>query len=380
MHRQYARRKYGAALIVFATGVAAIGYQFGTRDTHSPQTPPPVPAAPEASSAGGEAELSSALLAAEAAGTDAECVAAANRLHDIGCEAHYGGVGRGSIALAALDTAGRLYDRVKTPPVDKQVSALATYAEALLIQGRAPEARGAFIRALAVAKERGSKALLADTAFQYADFLVTAGEYRDARRHLNLSLTASDPADRHRVGRCEWMLGVADSDQGAYDGAERHLTRAERLLTETNDPDTRAAVWGNLGDVRLRRGDNAGADAFYRRGLAYWQGKGQKFWAGVFLARRARVALAQGDVTGAQELADRSLASLSASNGPTARAVPLMVLGQVAERNGEYDDAERLLSESLALHRERGAVRGEAEVLRAKVHVAAARRNEKGSR
>ena len=376
MRKRFLRVKYGVALAAFALSVAASGYLIGQRKEQKLMpipTPLPTLTAPNAflsptaraMNAGDyEAALTQYRRAVKGCRTDAECYALADKLHDLGQSAHYRDVGRGALALSALSSALSVYKRdTGIAHTEATVATLCDYAQALLLQGRVREADTAFRDAIArcdVAKARPG--LTANTLFQYGDFLVSTGNYDAGRKYLQRSRAMRVPIDPGGVAQCEWMLGVADSDQGRYESAIQHLTDAANRFTAANDRESRAAVYGSRGDVAFRQGDFETADAFYAKGLARWREIKQPFWTGVFLARQARVRLATGDIDGAETLARESLDTLSESNGAMVRAGGLQVLGEVATRRGDFQSAESLLNEALALRLQRGHKYAETEV------------------
>ena len=135
---------------------------------------------------------------------------------------------------------------------------------------------------------------------------------RRAHHHLERSLElARETGYELLVPRIQRYLAAVEHSSGR---SERAAARLESLLAEARpwSPESRS-IHGVLGDARRRLGEQAAARAAYKRATELDQAKDPSFrvWIGSGLARTA---LAEGDLTQAEEL----LAELEGLIGPRA--------------------------------------------------------------
>jgi len=103
-------------------------------------------------------------------------------------------------------------------------------------------------------------------------------------------------------------------------------------------------------------GDVTRAKVLYEEALALASSSTDvnSFWEPASLVQLSRIALGEGDIARAREIAERSLELRVAGDLPRARA--LAWLGEIALREGDLDRAERLLEEALQRDEPRHAV------------------------
>lgn len=328
--------------------------------------PPNVPVATDAEAADFEWVLGRLRSEMTAAKTDAERIALAKEMHQVGLKAHHQDKGQGRVAVAAYEEALLVFGQVGER--QQFATVMMDLADAVQILGDQQRAQECWRQAL----EQGKAATPTDPNWlpqcqmRYGEFCRTSGDYKTARTTLETALqqlrtNKSDAGTAHALRH----LGTVYSDTGDYVAAKKSLNESIALFTNLGEVNTRAAVQGTLGDVYLREGHIAEADRLYQEGLTYWQSKNHKYWTAVFLARRSHAAYWRSDFPTAQKLAMQSGKMLDTSNGPMGRILPLRVLGLVARAKGEFSKAKEWHEQSLALSRQMRNPRSIAEGLEA---------------
>jgi|GEM_PF-2643320 hypothetical protein len=388
-HHRAARARAGRRGIALLCLAACGGFLYGTirervtRGTTAPAAPPapahgvkatPAAAPPGSGDLTGTAAAGTNLFTAPAAAameagdyeaalgryradlavarTDAERLALADKLREVGLSAHMRDRGQGRVALAAYEEALTVY-RAQAAG-SRLAAALPDLADAALIRGEREMAKAAWDEALTLPETRKDAGLLA----RAGSFRQALGDYDGAESVLKtaLALHRAEHDDRG-AGHALRYLGALNVELRRYDTAKAQLAESARLLAKVGptEAETRAAVLGTWGDALLGEGNAAGAERLYREGLAVWKARGQAFWTGVFEARMADAALSQGRLAEAKRLAESGLRRLEQSNGPARRALPLRVLGDAARAEGNFAKAEQYYRESLALCEEVGS-------------------------
>ncbi len=211
-------------------------------------------------------------------------------------------------------------------------------ARALLASGSPAEAVQAYRRA-------------AEALPQIGDWLGIFGAYAAARdgdtATVRVLLAATDPALARDWG---WRIRVAARvAAGDFEGAQAAAESAANTLGEAR---RRAEAWASLGDLRLRRGDTAGARDAFRRAIAAAP-------QALSALDAARALIEMGGITPDDHLrvgriylrhgnVDRGVAGLRAyldagRGTPLERAELRLELGRALFRAARYAEAERHL-------------------------------------
>jgi ATP/maltotriose-dependent transcriptional regulator MalT len=162
---------------------------------------------------------------------------------------------------------------------------------------------------------------------------------------------SGDAADQHDLILYQAMIEI---NTGQVAAAQTLLARAEALASAAGDHFVR--LWARLflGWIARFHGDYAAAEADYRVCLAAWRAQGfarGEAAALVYLGELARI-------TGRYETAATHLSAsmriVSTANDRWALSLTLGTLGALAVDQGEWDQADYLLTESVAIIRDLG--------------------------
>jgi tetratricopeptide (TPR) repeat protein len=205
----------------------------------------------------------------------------------------------------------------------------------------------------------------------------------------NAKLEGSGEAEAVRRAHAEYFLALAEEAEPMLWGAEdaAWLDRLER----EHDNMRAALSWAiehEEGELALRVGGALWRfwymEGYHGEGRRWLEAALGKEWGAAAAEARARalegvgwLASGQGDLDRAQAAAKEGLKlSTDAGLGDVVAADLQNVLGEaVARQRGDYEWAEELLTESLALHRKAGDIRGVAWSLANLANVSSARGN-----
>ena len=311
-----------------------------------------------------------------------ERFAIAINLQRLGSSAHLLDIGKGSIALSALETALAVFRETRNR--SEIAHTLLTLANVNLLQGQRPRAVVALTEVTQITPTLPTTLNRASCYLCVGEVSLDLGEYRTAQQSLErarqIYTRSQVPEYQNGLTFSLRFLGEHASETGDYETAHRCLTGAARRLLATGEIETRAAVLGLIGTLYLRLGNWAPARSHYQEGLAVWEKQGQKYYTALFKAHLARVEFyhgreceAMGDRNGAsvfyteaRRLTQESLGIFAESSGPVGRALPLYVRGQINLRERRYTECAHDLEESLVLRQKVGNPGKIAEVLEAK--------------
>jgi predicted ATPase len=187
----------------------------------------------------------------------------------------------------------------------------------------------------------------------------------------NVKLEGSGEAEAVRRAHAEYFLALAEEAEPMLWGAEdtAWLDRLER----EHDNMRAALSWAiehGEGELALRVGAALRwfwyMEGYYGEGRRWLEAALSKDWSAVAAEVRARalegvgwLASSQGDLDRAQAAAEEGLKLCTeAGLGDVVTADLQNVLGDAARNRGDYEWAAELLTESLALHRKAGDIRG----------------------
>jgi non-specific serine/threonine protein kinase len=296
-------------------------------------------------------------------------------------------------------------------------------ARALLEAGRVTRAQGDLIttrahldESLALSRELGETALVAQVLNNLGLLLMYQGDYREARAALDEGLALSRQVNDHgRVGGALITLGRLVAREGDVVRAQAlfeeslslmrtigsragvalallqlgmvardqgEIARAEALLTESLALAWEVHAWGIvtaallfLGDLaRDQQGDPERAARHYEQGRAVAREHEYQHaivWHSVALGWAAH---RRGDADAALAFLEEGLALARAMGDRSTSAMAWYVLGLVAWSRGDGGRATALVRESLALRQALGERRGVAECLEALASIQAGRR------
>ena len=156
-------------------------------------------------------------------------------------------------------------------------------------------------------------------------------------------------------------LGEIYETLGDFDLAVIYLDKA-LALNEKYALETVGAIYGNLGNVYLARGEATKALEFYQKSVDYFETENDKRSIATSIGMIGGVYDNIGDLTKAVEYNDRALKMFEEINDKDGTATCLATLGNILERIGERDKALIYYKKSLEIYQEAGYKYGIANV------------------
>jgi non-specific serine/threonine protein kinase len=186
---------------------------------------------------------------------------------------------------------------------------------------------------------------------------VLRGQLQEGRARLETLLARSEGSDRSVTrGAAEYGGGLLAWAQGDLTAAERWAEAAIVTTQATGNKACLSLAHALLGMVRISQGDAQGARAFLEESRAAFHEAGGRQEEGYMLYWLARAALLDGDFPEAQRLAQESLALFQQSTDELGRAWALGVLGIVALAHGDSATAVARFEEVLPFYRATGGL------------------------
>lgn len=153
--------------------------------------------------------------------------------------------------------------------------------------------------------------------------------------------------DLRRAARLYSELGMAYHRAGETETASRYLMRAVALLDVLRDRASLARSENNLALVLMRRQDYAAARAHLDRALELSDEADLDFGKSRVLLSHAELALHEGAVERAEELAQAALALAARVEDRATLAEAHEWLGRIADRRGEHAAADRQFEDAI---------------------------------
>jgi DNA-binding CsgD family transcriptional regulator len=175
------------------------------------------------------------------------------------------------------------------------------------------------------------------------------GHVDEARAGARRDLADAEAMDiRISIAGSEWLLGFVELSLGDAIGALVHLRRSYELRSAFMLEPAQRFELGDLLEALIAAGELDEADSV----IADWQERAEpldRAWPLAVLARaRALLLAAQGDLEGAFESFERSLAEHARTQDPFQHARTLLALGATQRRAKRRADARTTLGEALA--------------------------------
>ena len=178
------------------------------------------------------------------------------------------------------------------------------------------------------------------------------GHHQEARDQWQRALQVVEAQGNARgIGRFLGNLAIAEQALGNTDTARRHLRRSLETARGLGDHLTVAHNLNRLGDLEFDEHHLEKANQLWQQGLEYAEQHGIENAVPVLLLNLGRVAAEHGEYEQAKRLL---LQSLERSNDPFFRGRSLIYLAQVAMRRGDLDacqtDSRRALELALEIN------------------------------
>jgi len=238
-----------------------------------------------------------------------------------------------------------------------EADSLYTLGEALLGQGRYDAARARLDQCLRINREIGHRLDEGFSLMIISEVLVCFGDYSEARSYLKQALPILRQAGSARgEGLVLAHLGEAAHYLGDDEAAQPYCRRALLVGQDAADRFVQADALSSLGDALASLGHLDEAADAYQKALDLRRQMNEHHRANQPLAGLASVALAQGDVEGAQAHVEEILSYLETGTLDGTREPFLVYLTcyRVLQANGD-SRANEVLQEAHGLLQERAA-------------------------
>ncbi len=232
-----------------------------------------------------------------------------------------------------------------------EARALMLLAGALIhtIHGRDHESHGLLARALHVATELEDPVLLAEIERLNGFIGLIDARYGAAETTLTRSMRwAADADDVPLAAKARTFRGMCEDDRGDFARAEDDLRTSLEELTSEEHRGYRGYTRAGLARVLIRTGRIADARAAARVALDEVETGGMHGSAPWALCQLGEAALLDGDRDAAREAFDHSWALALEFADPCWESLSLRGFALCAAREGNREEATRLLSEGLA--------------------------------
>jgi tetratricopeptide (TPR) repeat protein len=153
--------------------------------------------------------------------------------------------------------------------------------------------------------------------------------------------------DMRTAARVYGALGTAYREAGEVETASRYLTRAVALLEILRDRSSLARSENDIAVVLMRREDFAGARAHLERSLALSDDADLEFGRSRVLLTDCELALHEGEVEHARELAGEALQLAESGEDGATMAEAHEWLGRISDRLGDHATADRQFEDAI---------------------------------
>lgn len=160
---------------------------------------------------------------------------------------------------------------------------------------------------------------------------------------------AQDIGDHLLEGLAVYTLGLVATYRGELDAAEA------AFQASVDEPNWAPFALKNLGYLAYRRGDHAGADAWFDQALAQFRARGKTFGTALTLVNMASLARDRNDLPGAAALYAEALALRTDHNDKVSAVSCLRGLAIIASRAHQDERAVRLFGAEESLRTAIGA-------------------------
>lgn len=184
-----------------------------------------------------------------------------------------------------------------------------------------------------------------------------AGDFAGAREYQSGSLAnweASGQSDSILTAHIYNAMGMAKFQEGQNSEALQWKRRSLALFRELGDEWGSTFILGQMGRVYQLLGDSEIGEAVMGEALLLGRRLGDPFLLAIFLSNAAYMALGDGDMARAAELAREAGVYQRATGHTHSLGQSLMMLGRYARQQGDEATARAYLEEALAVFRDIG--------------------------
>lgn len=220
-----------------------------------------------------------------------------------------------------------------------------------------PEAVAYFLQALEVNEANGfdNKVILNLKSIGWVYML--RGDYEQALPYLHKALsTATAQHDQVNMATIYDNLGLLMFNTGKTDSARFYYENGLRIVRESGNNSLKSTLLANLSDVYREEGNLDGARSLLLESVALQQQLGDTYNLSIGYQKLAELELEKGNLSGALGYAQKAeqLAEEHQTRKPLQEAKG--ILAQIYQKNGNYQQALRLLREQMqikdTLHKE----------------------------
>lgn len=219
--------------------------------------------------------------------------------------------------------------------------------------GEWSEALAAAERSEGIAREIGRSDLLAEALNAHAAVHYARAEFKEAARLYELMLeTTTDP---RVLGLALQNLAIIHSRRGDLDRAQTQLDAAHDCFQEAGYAWGQAHVLNNLAGIALDRGEYGAAEGASRRAMDVAREVDDLDLLAIATLNMAESLAGLGQLEGAETEASTALGQFQRSGNVWRRVACYRLLGDVHERQGDRELAERCWRSGLQVALEIGA-------------------------
>ena len=249
-----------------------------------------------------------------------------------------------------------LLENAPDTPTRARARALTAYG---LIEGfhRADRSLEASLAALAIYEELGDEWGAATARLGLAVNRIYTGQLTEAERLLDEAQAAFDEADDRRCEAVAWWLrSTLAYHSGDLDGSVEAGSRALDLFRELGDESGMATALGNLARGARGRGDYVAAIAMNEQSLALARSRHIPYIEQDILVRLGELFALLDEYERADELHAESLALAQRIDSPVGTATAYNAMGWVARRRGDVARAAEYHEKALAIYKDLGGL------------------------
>jgi len=219
-----------------------------------------------------------------------------------------------------------------------------------------------YAQSLALARQIGDAASIADALLGLATSARGCGDYATARQHLEEALGWSARDSRLQT-RVLDALGDVAREAGDYAAAEEYAQRSMAICQALDAPSLLAGSLARLGNIAYVQGDVATAKTYYEQSLAFSKQVGQLIDIASSLNNLGVIAHRHGRYAEAIGYYQQSQALELETGNRRSLAISWINMALAAKQLGDYGTVEEYAHRSLDAFREIGSRWGVAVVL-----------------
>jgi non-specific serine/threonine protein kinase len=183
---------------------------------------------------------------------------------------------------------------------------------------------------------------------------LTSGRLAEGRRWLAVFTSLAGTGENTAVAKAWWAASVLATENGDYQTAIEHASRALRIFNALGAADAAIRAVTVLGAAYRYVGDSRAAERYLEMAVQHWRRAGNEAKTASALNNVATLALDTGDLTRAQQLLEETLLLKRKAGNSRSVALNLANLADVYLKTGQAIRAAQVLTEAEAINAELG--------------------------